>query len=30
MDLIKPDLKALVWLAIGAFVLPKAIRMVKR
>ena len=26
---LKPDLKALVWLAIGAVVLPKVIRLVR-
>ena len=27
---LKPDLKALVWLALGAFVVPKALALVKR
>lgn len=27
---LKPDLKALVWLAVGAFVVPKVLSMVKR
>lgn len=27
--ILKPDLKALVWLALGAFVAPKAIAMVR-
>lgn len=30
MDLIKPDLGKLVYLAIGFFVAPKLLRMVKR
>ncbi len=29
-SILKPDLKALVWLGIGAVVLPKALKMVKR
>jgi len=29
MELIKPDLKAVVWLAIGLFVAPKAIAFVR-
>lgn len=29
LSLLKPDLKSLVWLAIGAFVVPKVIRMVR-
>ena len=29
-SVLKPDVKALVWLGIGAFVLPRAIKMVKR
>ena len=29
MDLIKPDMKSLVWLAIGAFVVPYVLKMVK-
>jgi hypothetical protein len=28
-ELLKPDLKAIVWLAIGAFVLPRVLVMVK-
>ena len=28
-EILKPDAKALVWLAIGAFVLPKLLVMVK-
>lgn len=28
-DVIKPDLKALVWLAVGLFVAPKVISMVR-
>lgn len=28
-DLIKPDLKAIVWLLAGVFVLPKVVSMVK-
>lgn len=28
-EILKPDAKALVWLAIGAFVLPKVLVMVK-
>lgn len=28
--ILKPDLKALVWLAVGAFLVPKALAMVKR
>lgn len=28
-ELLKPDMKAIVWLAIGAFVLPKVLVMVK-
>jgi len=27
---LKPDMKALVWLALGAFVVPKVLSMVKR
>lgn len=27
---LKPDLKALVWLALGAFVVPKVLSAVKR
>jgi hypothetical protein len=30
MDLLKPDLGKLVYLALGVFLVPKAIRMVKR
>jgi hypothetical protein len=29
MDLLKPDMKSLVWLAIGAFVVPYVLKMVK-
>lgn len=29
-DLIKPDLKAALWLAIGFFVLPYAINMISK
>jgi hypothetical protein len=29
MDLIKPDLKSVVWLAIGFLVLPKVIKAVR-
>lgn len=29
MDLIKPDLKAVVWLAIGLFVAPKVVSLVR-
>lgn len=29
MALLKPDLKAIVWLAIGAFVVPRVMRMVR-
>lgn len=28
-SILKPDMKALVWLAIGVFVLPHALKMVK-
>lgn len=28
-EILKPDAKALVWLALGAFVLPKVLQMVK-
>lgn len=28
-ELLKPDMKAIVWLAIGAFVVPYVLRMVK-
>lgn len=28
-EVLKPDLKALVWLALGAFVLPKVIAVVR-
>jgi hypothetical protein len=28
-DLLKPDMKAVVWLLVGAFVLPKVISIVK-
>ena len=28
-EILKPDAKALVWLAIGAFVLPKVLVMIK-
>lgn len=28
-EILKPDLKALVWLAIGAFVAPKVLAMVR-
>lgn len=28
--ILKPDLKALVWLAAGAFLVPKLLSMVKR
>lgn len=28
-EILKPDAKAVVWLLIGAFVLPKALAMVK-
>lgn len=30
MDLIKPDMKSLVWAAIGLFLGPKVLKMVKR
>jgi hypothetical protein len=30
MELLRPDLKALLWLAIGAFVVPKVLKMVGR
>jgi hypothetical protein len=30
MELLKPDLKAVVWLGIGAFVLPYVLKMVRR
>jgi len=30
MDILRPDLKALVWLALGAFVVPKILKMVGR
>jgi hypothetical protein len=30
MQLLKPDLKSVVWLAIGAFVVPYALKMVRR
>jgi hypothetical protein len=29
MDLLKPDMKSLVWLAIGAFVVPYVLKLVK-
>lgn len=29
-DILKPDAKALVWLALGAFVLPMVIKKVKK
>lgn len=29
MELLRPDLKSLVWLAIGAFVVPKIIRRLR-
>ena len=29
MDIIKPDLKAVVWLAIGLFVAPKVLAIVR-
>lgn len=29
-NLIKPDVKAVVWLLLGAFVAPKVLAMVKR
>ncbi len=29
MDILKPDMKSLVWLAIGAFVVPYVLKMVK-
>jgi hypothetical protein len=29
-EVLKPDMKALVWLAIGAVVLPKVLKMVKK
>lgn len=28
-EILKPDAKALVWLALGAFVLPKVLVMIK-
>lgn len=28
-DILRPDMKSLVWLAIGAFVVPMVLRMVK-
>lgn len=28
-DVLKPDLKAIVWLALGVFVAPKAIALVR-
>jgi len=30
MELLKPDLKALAWLAIGFFVAPYVVKMVRR
>lgn len=30
MELLKPDLKAIVWAAIGFLVLPYAVKMVRR
>jgi hypothetical protein len=30
MDLLKPDIKALVWLALGFFVAPYVVKMVRR
>ncbi len=29
-EILKPDAKALVWLAIGALVLPKVLKMVRK
>ncbi len=29
-EILKPDLKALVWLGIGAVVLPKVLRLVRK
>lgn len=29
LEILKPDLKSLVWLALGAFVVPKVVRMVR-
>lgn len=29
MDLLRPDLKAVVWLALGWLVVPKIVRMVR-
>ncbi len=29
-EILKPDAKALVWLAIGALVLPRVLKMLKR
>lgn len=28
-DLLKPDMKAIIWLAVGAFVVPYVLKMVK-
>lgn len=30
MELLRPDLKAVVWLALGWFVVPRVIRLVRR
>lgn len=30
MSLLKPDLKAVVWLAVGLFVAPRVLKLVKR
>jgi hypothetical protein len=30
MQLLRPDLKAVVWLAIGAFVVPYVLKMARR
>jgi hypothetical protein len=30
MEMLKPDLKAVVWLAIGFFVAPYVVKMVRR
>lgn len=30
MELLRPDLKAIVWLGVGFFVLPRVIRLVKK
>lgn len=29
LNLLRPDLKSIVWLALGVFVVPKVIRMVR-